>query len=95
MFEEDTSAVWKHAWVENRDHRIFSPEKNLWVAVLDCAIRDLRDREFRDTATSWFTSDRKYVGSFLFVCHALSIDPTAVRKRVLSYTIKTRNRCSS
>ncbi|MGH7847757.1 MAG: hypothetical protein ACREQW_21655 [Candidatus Binatia bacterium] len=35
-------------------------------------------------ALDWFMSDRCRLGSFVWVCHHLGIDPAAVRRRVVN-----------
>ena len=71
----------------------FLPEHALFAAVLASAIDDLRGTEERDV--SWLPSDpatvaRQWIGgaparvSFSECCQALSLDPDAVRRAVLS-----------
>ena len=57
--------------------------RRLWAAVLEQAVEDVkRGRDNSDTALSWFQSDSENVGSFLWVCGILGIDPESI-KRIL------------
>lgn len=45
---------------------------NLWIAVLEQALIDLKSTEdevCRNKASRWFTSKRKGIGSFLWICN--------------------------
>jgi hypothetical protein len=75
------------AWQEKRSCMA------LWAAVLIRAYDDYwgkltnwgeynRERRVVDEARRWFTSDRKGVSSFLWVCEVLGLDPEAIRKRI-------------
>ena len=71
-----------------------NPELNLWCHVLQQAIWDvagikakLPQKEIprlRRSARAWFLSAEETPGSFLWICHTLSLDAGAVRKRVLT-----------
>jgi hypothetical protein len=71
-----------------------NPELNLWCHVLQQAIWDvagikvkLPQKEIprlRRSARAWFLSSDETPGSFLWICHTLSLESTAVRKRVLT-----------
>jgi len=55
--------------------------RNLWAAVLKQAIKDARE-SVNSSLTSpglWFSSNSNAVGSFLWICGVLSIDPVSVR----------------
>lgn len=60
------------------------PERKLWANVLLQALTDLagRDPQAR-SARAWISSRDNSVGSFSWVCYQLSLDPDAVRQRVL------------
>jgi hypothetical protein len=60
------------------------PERKLWANVLLQALADLgsRDPQAR-SARAWISSRDHSVGSFTWVCYQLSLDPDAVRQRVL------------
>jgi hypothetical protein len=70
------------------------PERELWGAVLMQAIYDTvglhvatsaRDRRLiRQQAESWFLFHSSSLGSFLWVCNSLNLDPASVRRRALS-----------
>jgi hypothetical protein len=61
------------------------PERKLWANVLLQALTDLagRDPQAR-SARAWIASRGNSVGSFTWVCYQLSLDPEAVRERVLA-----------
>jgi hypothetical protein len=71
-----------------------NPELNLWCHVLQQAIWDvagikakLPQKEIprlRRSARAWFLSSDETPGSFLWICHTISFDADAVRKRVLT-----------
>ena len=71
-----------------------NPELNLWCHVLQQAIWDvagikvkLPQKEIprlRRSARAWFVSSDEAPGSFLWICHTLSLEAAAVRKRVLT-----------
>lgn len=71
-----------------------NPELNLWCHVLQQAIWDvagikakLPPKEIprlRRSARAWFLSFDETPGSFLWICHTLSLEANAVRKRVLT-----------
>jgi hypothetical protein len=55
--------------------------RNLWAAVLKQAIKDAQ-QNVKGALTSpqlWFESESQTVGSFLWICSALNIDPDSVR----------------
>ena len=58
--------------------------RRLWVAVLEQAIEDIRrDLAYADSSRAWFQSEREGVGSFLWICRMLDIDPGSTRKKVV------------
>ena len=60
------------------------PEQKLWSNVLMQALSDLSGREpLARSARLWFSSRDESIGSLAWVCHHLSLDPEAVRQRVL------------
>lgn len=70
----------------------FIPYRRLWVAVVAQAMKDLaeegpgnaRERErARDEARRWFHAERDGVGSFIWVCLVLDVDPGKMRTAVL------------
>lgn len=68
-----------------------SPEQNLWVACLERAILDLIGgyttlREKVKT-TQWFWSDKKRLGSYLWICESLSIDAPTIIKRLIAFKV--------
>jgi hypothetical protein len=75
---------------------VTSCELNLWEAVVLQALDDLAGSKLarsdqgltrnQDAARSWFFSDADYLGSFIFCCQHLGIDPGAVRRGLRSRT---------
>ena len=71
-----------------------NPETILWSRVLLQAIWDLSGIKLklpkREAPTlqrmtrAWFSSFNDSPGSFIWICHVLSLDPDAVRQRVLT-----------
>jgi hypothetical protein len=55
--------------------------RDLWAAVLKQAIKDAK-QSINSSLTSpglWFSSNNHTVGSFLWICGVLNIDPVSVR----------------
>jgi hypothetical protein len=64
--------------------QLTDPERKLWAHVLLQALADLGNHDpIARPARFWFTSKNDSVGSFIWICHQLSLDPAAVRERVL------------
>jgi len=73
-----------------------SKEILLWLAVFECALRDLAgmgigavgngadeaSAKLAKEARDWFYSDRDKVGSFIFCCRVLDLNPKAVRSAI-------------
>lgn len=68
----------------------WTPEQRLLAAVLVEAFDCLRHRHSRHepssqrarTAHAWIMSDAPEFGSFVYICCALGLDPSAVREQV-------------
>ncbi len=66
------------------DHRTL-PEAELWTQVILRAIEDLEKRtsltstSAQDSAREWFASDSDALGSFIWICHAINVDPNLIR----------------
>jgi hypothetical protein len=69
-------------------------EKKLWAVVMEEAVDCMhgrvagehrsRRRELEMTmAREWFQSDRKNIGSFLWICHLLELEAEIIREKVL------------
>lgn len=79
--------------------RCFSPvtaEKMLWRAVLNLAVIDFAYFGYerrsdlalaRRSAATWFISNDRGLGSFLYVCDVLSINPTWFRKQLFATSV--------
>ncbi len=64
--------------------QLTDPERKLWAHVLLQALADLGNHDpIARPARHWFTSRDDSIGSFIWICHHLSMDPAAVRQRVL------------
>jgi hypothetical protein len=63
-------------------------ERRRWLAVLDQAVMDLRNRNERPAlrylTQLWFTSDNHKPGSFLWVCDSLDLDASWLRRRLFA-----------
>ena len=69
------------------DLSAYVPERSLWGAVVEQAIHDLGSKSLLilDSAIEWFENrTRTGVGSFVWVCHVLELDPD----KIVSYDIK-------
>jgi len=74
-------------------------QQQLWAAVLDNAVRGLEQRgifnygkdynithqkrTLRDESLTWLQSQLTTLGSFIFICDTLCIDPDFLRERLL------------
>jgi hypothetical protein len=64
--------------------QITDPERKLWAYVLLQAHADLAGRDpYARSARLWFVSKDDSIGSFTWICHHLSLEPDAVRQRVM------------
>jgi hypothetical protein len=71
-----------------------NPEIILWSRVLLQAIWDVAGIKLKlpksevprlqRTTRAWFSSTSDSLGSFIWICNILSLDPDSVRKRVLT-----------
>lgn len=61
------------------------PEAELWTEVILQAIDDLDRRTSsasllaQDSARQWFASDHKGIGTFVWSCRVVDVDPSRVR----------------
>ena len=60
--------------------------RRLWAAVLEQAIKDARGGRtyhiITEEARTWFRSQNEDVGSFIWICRTLDLDPSYVRGKV-------------
>lgn len=64
--------------------QLTDPERKLWANVLLQAQSDISARDpIARSARRWFCARDDSIGSFIWVCHHLSLDPDAARERVL------------
>ena len=60
--------------------------RRLWAAVLEQAIKDSRGGRtyhiITEEARAWLQNNRESVGSFIWVCRILDLDPSYVRGKV-------------
>jgi hypothetical protein len=69
------------------DQRVL-PETELWMGVVLQAIDDLERRtsltplSAQDSAREWFASETDAVGSFVWTCHLIDLDPSFIRSVV-------------
>jgi hypothetical protein len=69
-------------------------ERGLWAGVLIQAVKDLagygrvyKQRErarVQYHARLWFTSDNRDVGSFLWICDELELEPSWIRRKMFA-----------
>jgi hypothetical protein len=69
-------------------------ERRLWAAVLIQAIKDLtgHGRVYKQPeraqvqyfARLWFADDNREVGSFLWICDQLEVEPSWIRRRMVA-----------
>lgn len=60
------------------------PERTLWGSVLTQAIQDLSGPNLvAKPARAWLTSRSTSLGSLIWICDQLGLDPAAVRQTVL------------
>lgn len=57
------------------------PEAELWTAVIQQAIQDISspDSYEQESARSWFNSSTDAVGSFIWACNVIDIEPSFIR----------------
>ena len=60
------------------------PEQTLWMSVLSLAMQDLSGPDhLAKPARAWFSSKNTALGSLIWICDQLGLDPNAVRQKVL------------
>jgi hypothetical protein len=64
------------------------PEQILWMSVLIQALQDLSGPDLlAKPARAWLSSRSTSVGSLIWTCEHLGLDPDAVRQNVLRRTV--------
>jgi uncharacterized protein YfaT (DUF1175 family) len=63
------------------------PEAHLWTHVMIQAMKDLEAPSLSKTpkgrrAARWFASSNEDIGTFVWVCHLINMDPTFIRSAV-------------
>lgn len=73
------------------NQKIFLPEQELLVAILDRAVLDFcgREGDLHIKAKSWLFDDNSLDDTFSFcsICAYLNLDPSAIRERILNLDI--------
>jgi hypothetical protein len=83
-------------WANSKSQRWdpLSPEKKLWCEVLEdafqCCVNGhvsaessrVRKQEEIENAKAWFLSEKTDIGTFLWICKTLDLDPKKVLNRV-------------
>ena len=65
------------------------PEVELWTQVILRAINDLDGHRAvispsaQDSAREWFASESDSVGSFIWTCQIIDVDPTFIRSQLI------------
>jgi hypothetical protein len=69
------------ASVDNEAVVIETPEAELWTEVINLAIFDLSSEyaDLRRPARNWLMSASERVGSFIWSCHAIGVEPGYIR----------------
>jgi hypothetical protein len=69
------------------DPQLLQPERELWSAVLEQAMRDLCGVGHlrAKNARAWIVSVDDSLGSFVWICGQLNFDADAVRQRLLTH----------
>jgi hypothetical protein len=69
------------------DHQML-PEAELWTQVILQAITDLDGRtsltplSAKDSAREWFASESDGIGSFVWACQIINVDPNFIRSQL-------------
>ena len=67
------------------------PEQTLWSSVLTLAIQDLTGPDMvAKPARAWIVSRSTSLGSMIWICDQLGLDPAAVRQKVLRRPVRNR-----
>jgi hypothetical protein len=60
------------------------PEQTLWMSVLTLAMQDLSGPDhLAKPARAWFCSKNNALGSLIWICDQVGLNPDAVRQRLL------------
>lgn len=71
-------------WASDNESRTL-PEAELWTQVILQAINDLDGRtsltpgSAKDSAREWFASESDAVGSFIWACQIINVEPSFIR----------------
>jgi hypothetical protein len=69
------------------------PEQTLWSSVLTQAIQDLSGPDMiAKPARAWIVSRSTSLGSLIWICDQLGLEPAAVRQKVLRRPLESRSR---
>jgi hypothetical protein len=72
------------------------PEQTLWMSVLTLAMQDLSGPPLHaKPARAWFLSRSTSLGSLIWICDQLGLDPNAVRQKVLRRQISLKEQSQS
>ena len=74
------------------EHETIYPEIDLWAAVMEQAVRDVKfpkpsvvEKLWTRNAISWFWSKNKRIGSFLWICENLGMDSESIINELRPY----------
>lgn len=70
---------------ENQSSSVDSGCIELFKAILESALVDLRNNQYRDRALNWIFAGRDDCLSFIGICDLLSLDSSVIRRKVLHY----------
>lgn len=69
------------------------PEQTLWMSVLTLAMQDLSGPDhLAKPARAWMASRNTSLGSLIWICDQLGLDPDAVRQKVLRRRLQEASR---
>lgn len=69
------------------------PEQTLWMSVLTLAMQDLCGPDhLAKPARAWMASRNTSLGSLIWICDQLGLDPDAVRQKVLRRRLQEASR---
>jgi hypothetical protein len=77
------------AGLSNDMDRRMLPEAELWTEVIRQAIKDLSSQQpsNQQCALLWFNSSSDAVGTFIWACHVINIEPSCVRSALQEHAL--------
>ncbi len=70
----------------NSGPQYYQQIRNLWAAVLEQAIYDLKRTHTKKAAREWFYADtNSEISSFIWICKVLNVLPNKTRELIISH----------